>query len=38
VEHADRVLVLFRGALVADVPRAELEEDRLLTLSMGGAA
>jgi ABC-type sugar transport system ATPase subunit len=37
VEHADRVLVLFRGAVVADVPRAELEEDRLLTLSMGGA-
>jgi ribose transport system ATP-binding protein len=38
VEHADRVLVLFRGKLVADVPRAELEEDRLLTLSMGGVA
>jgi ribose transport system ATP-binding protein len=38
VEHADRVLVLFRGTLVADVPSAELEEDRLLTLSMGGAA
>jgi ABC-type sugar transport system ATPase subunit len=37
VEHADRVLVLFRGSLVADVPRAELEQDRLLTLSMGGA-
>jgi ABC-type sugar transport system ATPase subunit len=38
VEHADRVLVLFRGELVADVPRAELEADRLLALSMGGAA
>jgi ABC-type sugar transport system ATPase subunit len=38
VEHADRVLVLFRGTLIAEVPRAELEEDRLLTLSMGGAA
>jgi ABC-type sugar transport system ATPase subunit len=38
VEHADRVLVLFRGALVADLPRAELDEDRLLTLAMGGSA
>ncbi len=38
VEHADRVLVLFRGALVADLSRAELEQDRLLTLAMGGAA
>jgi ribose transport system ATP-binding protein len=37
MEHADRVLVLFRGELVADVPRAELEADRLLSLSMGGA-
>jgi ribose transport system ATP-binding protein len=38
VEHADRVLVLFRGALVADLARGELEQDRLLTLTMGGAA
>jgi ribose transport system ATP-binding protein len=38
VEHADRVLVLFRGALVAELSRAELEQDRLLTLTMGGAA
>ena len=38
VEHADRVLVLFRGALVAEVSREALEQDRLLTLTMGGAA
>jgi ribose transport system ATP-binding protein len=38
VEHADRVLVLFRGALVAELARGELEQDRLLTLTMGGAA
>lgn len=38
VEHADRVLVLYRGALVATFVRSELELERLLAPVMGGTA
>jgi len=38
VEHADHVLVLFRGALVATFTRSELDVERLLAPVMGGVA
>jgi hypothetical protein len=37
-EHADRVLVLFRGAVVAELARHELDEERLLAPVMGASA
>jgi ABC-type sugar transport system ATPase subunit len=38
VEHADRVLVLFRGAIVATLERGEIATERLLSLVMGASA
>jgi len=38
VEHADRVLVLYRGALVATFVRGELDLERLLAPVMGATA
>jgi ABC-type sugar transport system ATPase subunit len=37
-EHADRVLVFFRGAVVAELARHELDEERLLAPVMGASA
>jgi ABC-type sugar transport system ATPase subunit len=38
VNHADRVLVLFRGRIVAAFAREELDEERLLAPVMGATA